>query len=185
MKYRDWLLDSEEELVFCYWLEELQENGFVDFFYRIEEPILSYDKINFDFIVGGKKISKHILRRLSYTPDFLIKWNEKADGKIIAIKEGTYTKKQFKNCIFYCESDKQSIIDVKGPFGRKLISGITFPILQKVLAYNGTFVQKIVPLGNKGLFSKTFTPKQYLLTKTGKIKKINWTVKSVTEYLNL
>ncbi len=189
IKYKNWVLDSEEELFFCYWMEELKEAGYINEFSRIEDPILIFDKVSFDFFIRGKKevkpLIKSILRPLSYTPDFFISWTEKADSVFIAIRNNEYYAVSFKKCIFYTEEDMTSVIDVKGTFRNpRILTATTFPIIQKILAYKGIYVQKIVPFGKSGLFAKTFTPNQYNFTPTGKFKKIPWKVLNLNQYLN-
>lgn len=189
IKFEDWELDSEEELYFCHWLAELQERNMIESFFRVTEPITIFDKVNFDFNIREKstvkQISKFILHPLTYTPDFLINWNKAADGKIMARTGETYSKASFNQCEFYTDS-YSSIVDVKGAYSHaKLVTSITFPVLQKVLAYNkGIYVQKVMPLAKAGLFAKTFTPAAYLNTKTGKKRKITWEVRDVDNYLN-
>ncbi len=185
VEYNDWVLDSNEELYFCYWLEALQAIGYVESFTRIQDPILLFDKLYFNFKVDLKPIEKFILHPLEYTPDFIIKWSKDADGILAARRNGEYSKDSFIGCLFYTEDDLVSIVDVKGTFkGTGLTSSITFPIIQKILAYQGQYVQKVIPFGKKGLFEKTFTPKEYLFTPTGKLKKINWEVKTLETYIN-
>lgn len=187
IKYKNWILDSEEELYFVHWLEELQAEGYIEYFNRVQDPIQIFNKVNFKFFINNgkkiKEIEKFILHPLEYTPDFIIKWSKQANGKLVAIKNHEYTKKDFDRCEFYCNDDFISLVDVKGAYASpKLISAITFPIIQKILAYNGIFVQKVVPF--KGLFSNTFTPLTYLFTKTGKQRTIKWNIVSVKEFLN-
>lgn len=189
IKYNDWILDSEEELFFCHWVDELIQRGYVEEFYRVQEPIIIFEKVNFDFFVTEKskikQISKFILHPLTYTPDFYIRWAEKADGIFYATINGTYTKEAFNKCEFYCRDDRVSIVDVKGGWsGAKLISSVTFPVLQKILFFKDIYIQKVVPLTPKGLFSKTFTPTAYTVTPTGKYKRINWSVIHIDVFLN-
>lgn len=185
IEYNDWVLDSNEELYFCHWLEALQAIGYVESFTRIQDPILLFDKVYFNFKIDGKPLKKHVFRIMEYTPDFIIQWSKLAEGHLVAKRDGEYTKASFKGCLFYTEDDLVSIVDVKGTFkGGRLISSITFPIIQKILAYQGTYVQEVLPFGKKGLFDKTFTPKEYLFTPTGKLKKINWGVKTLETYIN-
>lgn len=183
IKFKDWVLDSQEELFFCYWLDALKEAGYINEFSRIEEPILIFDKVSFDFFIKGKPLTKAILRPISYTPDFYISWNEKAEGVFLAIRGHDYELKDFKRCVFYSE-DLTSIVDVKGTFRNpKVISATTFPIIQKILAYKGLYIQEVKPFGPKGLFARTFTPTEYHFTPTGRIKKIPWTPLSLNQYV--
>lgn len=188
IRYNNWTLDSEEELFFVYWLEELKSHGYVVDFERVESPIKIFDKVHFKFHVEQKnkikELDKFMLHDLTYTPDFRIHWSEITDGNLIAIKNHTYKEEDFKRCIFYCDEDLVSLVDVKGAFATsKQISAITFPVIQKILANRGIYVQKIIPFTDKGLFAKTFTPIAYQFTKTGKLRKINWAVIDVKNFL--
>ncbi len=185
VEYNGWVLDSNEELYFCYWLEALQAIGYIESFMRVQDPILLFDKLYFNFKVDGKPVNKHVFRAMEYTPDFIIQWSKEAEGRLVAKFNGDYTRSSFTGCLFYTEDDLVSVVDVKGTFkGTGLTSSITFPIIQKILAYQGTYIQKVIPFGKSGLFDKTFTPKEYLFTPTGKLKKINWGVKTLETYIN-
>jgi hypothetical protein len=187
--YKSWLLDSEEELFFCYWLEELKENGFIDSFERVTDSMSVYEPFYYEYYKKtkkGPKLAKKILtRKLTYTADFQIKWNKKADGIFVMNSEGLYPEKH--SSYFHCIplSNFFSIVDVKGTFKNpKVHTSVTFPIIQKILLSHGCYVQDVIPLGDKGLFAKTFTPKKYLLTNTGKQRKIKWKVYTLEEFIN-
>ena len=90
-----------------------------------------------------------------------------------------------------------SYIDVKGEsVGRNNSSAITFPINQKyVMQQFDVFIQKItVSLSEKGIFAKTFTPRQVIIDevykvncKTGKIgeSKIKYQPVLLEQFLKL
>jgi hypothetical protein len=179
LKYNGWDLDSPEELYFCWWLEELLDHKYIKSFNRAETiPIYNPEKLCF-----GEHCRK-VLREFNYTPDFIVEWYPKANGIFFLAVGQEYSKDQVRNVPFISMDKKTSLIDIKGLFqGTRYSSSITFPITQKFLFHEKKiFVDKIIPLGNKGLFAKTFTPKKYLLTETGKQRKINWKVSSVLDY---
>ena len=178
LTYNNLELDSQEELYMCWWLDELLSFGYIDN-YKKGEQIEIFKSTYLNFI----NYNKHLFRELNYTPDFIIKWNKKAEGIFYINQHSTYNKDIIKRVPFIAVMDN-SIIDVKGTFKSKFVStSITFPIIQKVL-YNvlNIYVQKIQPLGDKGLFSITFTPNKYLLTTTGKKRKIKWNIKNINHY---
>jgi hypothetical protein len=186
--YGDWVLDSYEEVVFCYWLEELKELGLIKDFERYTKSIEIIASKQYQIKEKGVKtvklVDKHLMHNLEYTPDFRIIWSEKADNILIRIKNKTYNKGK-TNAIFIVDSNLESIVDVKGTFvSTRVQSSITFPIIQKILydKFN-IYCQAIIPLGPKGLFSKTFTPTFFLKTPTGKDRKINWKVKTCEQFL--
>lgn len=204
--------DSKEEKYFYDWLKELDSLGYIKDitdqprFDLLDSVSININKVNKSrsyFIneereKDGKKRklkSKdyHLLRGLSYTPDFKIVWNEKARGIFYFLKGDTiydtpitkYLKTRFlghkKN------GEHVTIIEIKGTFAaRHNSTNIKFPLLQKFMYhYHNIYVNKIMPLHKKkGLFAKTFTPKTYLTTdKTNKKRKIHWKIKSVHNYL--
>jgi hypothetical protein len=184
--YNGWVLDSQEELYFCWWLEELKSEKFIHSFERAEsinvfDPVL----INYSIDSNGTQKAVKILRELNYTPDFLIRWNKKAEGIFYTVPGNYYPKEVITDCIFTVFDPKESYVDVKGLFnGPRLSTSITFPFVQKLMYHvNNIYIQKIVPLGEDGLFAKTFTPKKYLTTKTGKERKIKWDIKLLKDLI--
>jgi hypothetical protein len=176
--YKNIELDSNEELYMCWWLDELKAKKFIKSFDKASKIEL-FKPCSMQF--GDD--TKHLFRELNYTPDFEIEWNTKAE-KIFFIHKNQNYSKSIINSVPFIAINNKSLIDVKGTFKSKFVStSITFPIIQKIL-YNvfDIYVQKIQPLGNNGLFQKTFTPKKYLLTPTGKLKKINWPINHLDHY---
>lgn len=167
--------DSQEEIHFYLWLSELKSAGFIKKFKKVTESIVICEPY-VDTVVKKSKerVKKTILRSLSYTPDFEIVWNESAmnkfclhdhsDGKIVV------------------NSSMKSIIDVKGRYsGVYNNSGVTFPIIQKVLwQFKGILTQKIIP---EELFEATFLPEKLFKTKTGKDKTWRFAKITLEEYV--
>jgi hypothetical protein len=180
LKYNGWELDSQEELYFCWWLEELLNDKYIKSFNRADSiPIYDPKKLCFGHHCRA------IIRELNYEPDFIIEWYSKANG-IFYITEGKeYSLFQVKNTPFISLDGKTSLVDVKGLFqGPRLSTSITFPFVQKLLFHEkNIFINKIIPLGDKGLFANTFTPTSYLTTPTGKERKLKWEPRSLEEYL--
>lgn len=168
-------LDSQEEYLFSLWLEELKKAGFVKKFIKCENSISLTDPVKIPLVVKlhrkTKKIERHLLHGLSYTPDFEIYWSEKSDGIFYVKPGGAYNKTRIK-APFVLINGLRSLVDVKGTYAHpRQITSITFPIIQKILYEKGIYVQEIKPLGPKGLFALTFTPEEYLVTSTGKARK--------------
>ena len=167
--------DSQEEIHFYLWLKELKEAGYVKKFKKVTESITICDPyVDLVAKAGGKKTKKTILRSLSYTPDFEIEWTPVAFGIFC------------DSCHFegrlVCDGSEKSIVDVKGKFsGVYNNSGLTFPIIQKVLwHFKGILVQKVIP---EELFEVTFLPQKLFKTKTGKDKSWRFPKVNLEEYV--
>jgi hypothetical protein len=187
LKRSDYL--SNEEYWMVVWLEEAKEAGYVfDYKYEpksfvLSEPLkMPYKK---QLKTKAKKEEAHLLNGCSYTPDFIIEWDLSARG-IFLLNEGeTVHSRPF----FYCAlpSTDVSVIDVKGTFiASNQSSAVTFATRQKWMwQKHRIYVQKVMPLHKStGLFAKTFTPKLYLKTDTGKKRKIHWKARSIEEFVN-
>jgi hypothetical protein len=177
---------SNEEMYFSWWLEELEEAGYIESWtYEPETFVLSTAiKIPWhkQLKTKTKEQSLTLMQPSSYTPDFEIKWNDNAKGVFYMTHSGTYKVRPY-----IIQTGTRCLVDVKGTFSRmNQISVHTFPDRQKWLYQNtGNFVQKVVPLRKKtGLFVKTFTPRKFLKTPTGKDKKLAWKDVSLDEFLN-
>ena len=177
--------DSQEEIFFSWYLMELKEHGVIkEWSYHPKKFILS-DRIVYVYEkqLKTKSIIKDsvILNNHEYQADFLIKWNPQWLGKIYM---SLTSKLHVRDFVFIASNDKHfTVIDVKGTFaGPHNNSAISFPLDQKwTYQKYGIYVQKIIP---KKLFPATFTPKKYLLTPTGKPRKIDFKVVLVTQYLS-
>lgn len=172
-------MDSKEEIIFIDWLDELVEAGYIDTYtYHID----CYELIPKATLVGNKGKPISLLNNLSYTPDFTINWNISAKD-LFYINDVDVKNSKFDNNHIILSSSGVSTIDIKGSFvGLHNNSGITFPIIRKVLYHlKGIYVNKVVP---KELFKNTFTPMSYLKTATNKPRKIDWQVRTLAEYTN-
>lgn len=182
-------LKSEEEKIFNWYLSELKDKGYIlNYNYESNTYDLG-DKIelnwNQQLKTKTKSVTSHLLYSCEYTPDFIIEWAPKAEGIFYMKEGGTYKER----CYFVANAGKPdfSIVDVKGTFKSAVQStAMTFPDRQKWMYYrHRLYVQKVMPLHKKSSpFAKTFTPEKFLLTKTGKERKIHWDVKSLDDFLN-
>jgi len=159
--------DSNEELYFSWWLDELKELGLVVDYHRGLPFLLSPAvKFTVDKKLKTKtvKVQKHIIDDHIYTPDFVVEFNN-----VFINKAGLY------------HTDGIAHIEIKGNYDFNNMTRL-FKINQKwVYAKYGVLVNLLkVPT----IFTKTFTPARYLLTdKSGKPRKLNWTPKTLKQYL--
>lgn len=177
-KYKDWNLDSQGEVDFCYYLEELEKAGYIEDFKRGMSYCLSNSLVNTYKTTSKKGIiqkSQTILSSHVYTPDFQIYWTK--EGR----KLFTYTLGENKiTKPFILDWTEYSIIENKPAFDFANMTRLSSLNIKWMWDKYGIYVQKIV---NDELFAKTFTPKACLKTKTGKDRKIKWEVRTLEEYV--
>lgn len=209
--------DSNEERFMYNWLQELNDYNLIDWIdvnppsYEINEEVsFEFKKdIQMKTKVKQKIIKKKLLLRKVYTPDYIVKFNEKllnilyvdlTDNKNIDNLDVPFFLLGKNNLIYQNNKlEKESIIiDVKGEYTRNLNTSITFPDRQAMM-YNRykVYVNKCIPHGRKDcLFRNTFVPKdiQAELTyvkdlKNLKVKagdsKIKYPIKNIEEWLKL
>lgn len=172
---------NNEELFFSYYLDELKEKGFIERYEYEPETFELSPEVTFNYVkttqlktkVKTENKTKALLHKHSYTPDF----------KIIPSNAGfecrmfDYLLDSFP--IFICSENAKNgmfdiafpcYIDIKGAFGGKLSTSITFPLNQKWMYQKyDIYVQKIKPFD---LFKQTFMPK--LVIEEMKYKRDYW-----------
>jgi len=198
-----------QEQWFDIWAQELVDTGYID------EIVTHPDVPTFQLFEGlSKPYDKKknvILHPVVYTPDRIIKWNNKAVG--IFISPFHRDGKVWDSCYFNPQLQESSegnfyysLIEVKGPTGNQKAYGQDFKFTQKWLWQNtNQFVQKVMlspvkPLKKDlaYLWATTFTPERFLYTdklavnKTKTIPfrtipnkkgKPNWEVRSLAEFI--
>lgn len=182
LEYKGILCDSSEEIAMLQWLWELKEKNYVQLIDRCYSFKLS-DAVKIDYKekkqlkTKSKEVIKQldVLREHVYTPEFRVEW-----GNSFLLKS-----KENPNGLFYNRDiDRGSLItyfEVKPKFDQNNMSRL-FKINQKwMYDKHGIFVNLVIP---EKLFKETFTPKEYLLTPTGKPKKINWKIITCEQFLN-
>ncbi len=160
--------ESEEELVFAYWVLALLKAGYIDEAYRPEVIEIS-PSVYFSFAYKKHILDIKIVHKSVYKGDFYIKWNIKAKGILFINKNDRCTVNPSplttwgkNNFIFFCYDDNISYVDVKGKFTPS--NNIPFSRTQQLCILGNRYVQKVMPLGDKGLFKKSFAPDEYLYT---------------------
>ena len=156
--------DSNEELYFSWYLDVLLENNLINSWERVTNCVTLCDKKTFLF--NGK--DNHLIRELTYTPDFKIVWNKNAENILYINESSVKTKVKYSDIPFKVYGDT-SYIDVKGEYTHKnRVTDISFPIIQKILLeYHNMYVQKIRPLS---LMDMTFHTNRYIDEMKYKIK---------------
>lgn len=181
--------ESEEEWFFACWCKELLDKGIILEAYRPEllelrSPLIFPYQLQMKTKIVDESFS--LVKNSDYKGDMFIRWNPEYNG-VFFINIGTVciTKPSPKgayckdNHLFYCVTPNESLVDVKGTFQSR--NQHPFSRTQQLLAAFSIFVQKIIPMGKDGLFSKTFAPVEYLYTAVHKKKRTAF--KSLDEFL--
>ena len=175
--------DSPEEFYMSWWLDELFEAGYIDNWCLHPEPYILAPAFSYLYdkhlktktkTLGSNLLSPHI-----YTPDYHIDWNEKARGIFF---NKMLDRVNLKNIPFVSQYLPYSVVEVKAGFS-KFHAGREFSINQKwMMQRHGIYVQKVIISNKKGLFADTFTPEKFLLTSTGKPRKLHYTPRTLKEF---
>ena len=176
--------DSQEERYFSYYLDELKEAGYIISYEAQPESYVLSEPYFYDYNIQLKtKIRpavKKLIREHIYTADFKIHFAAEASGIFCNRLE---SRKDLTKIPFVVDYFFVSIIEIKPAFSR-FNSQREFSINQKWLFQrHGVYCQKIKISNRAGLFKDTFTPKKYLVTETGKPKKLHYEPKTLEEFV--
>lgn len=175
---------SDEEIHFMWWMEELIKAGYI-IEYKFEPCIVELsNKKEINILKRRKEKKSFLLHPHIYTPDFGIKWNEKAINIFITDINSTDFN---TNSPFYAELDEfyklyKSFIEIKPIFDQNNMTR-AFIINQKWIYEK--YKKYINLIECSWLFAKTFTPKKYLFTDiSGNPRKIKFKIRTLEEYIN-
>lgn len=177
------IYDSKEELYFSWYLDELCKAGYVSEYsfqpgsFVLSAPVVyKYEK---QLKTKTKIMTKRLIREHSYTTDFRIIWDKKANGVFYA---SSYGQLYLINTPFITTSANVGFVEIKPVFDQNNMTRL-FTINQKwVYQKYGTYIQKIIPVK---LFESTFTPQKYLLTdKTNKPRKLKYQPKTLNDFIS-
>ena len=185
-------LDSNEELYFSWWCEELEKAGYINSFnnaktYQLGEKIVNtYTE---QLKTKTKEKEQIILSDCEYTPDFEINWNFDAVNIFFDIfpclnKSKINTDLLLAKVIEENETKKfESIIEIKPNFDQNNMTRLNTINRKWMYQKYGIFVNLVkVP----DIFKDTFTPKKFLLTDSGKQNRIiHFNTRTLEEYVKL
>lgn len=206
LKYEDVYFDSDEEVFFAMWLEELKNHGYVADWRKMYHPIIlttglkvPYKKVTqLKTKVKVEDKEKTLLNPSQYTPDFRVYFTEKGYEKLASwIAVGDFNP----SALFYADNNGEQqkemvmhVVEVKPSFDQQNMERL-FKNNQKFIwdKYK-IFVNLVEPVE---LFKKTFLPLQaapyfkYRKSPTGKNKgvkqigdwKMDWQPKTINEFL--
>lgn len=180
---KTYIPDSDEEYYYARWIEALIELGYIDHAQRPDTvPLNDGVVMSYSFPVRRKTEHREInITNIGvYTGDMEIFWNKRAhgifyyqDGDSFQFNISRRTKKGKNYYFHYADENGYSLVDVKGSgVNPKHHSSSSFDRIQQLVQLaTGHPVQKIIPLGKKGLFAALFSPHDYFYTPKGQIKK--------------
>lgn len=176
--------ESFNELYFLYWVKDLKEAGFISGIERAPSYVLTegythtYTESN-KRGTQAKAKTQCLMRPSVYTPEFIIYWTHQYKNFVWNLGENCKFDK-----VFIGEKGSGSVctwIEVKPSGFDHQNSTRLFINNQKFLFKVHNIYVNLVKV--QELFEKTFTPKAYLVTATGKPRKINFKIKTLNEYL--
>lgn len=180
--------DSNEEWYFSWYLQELQETGYIERIKYHPKSFSLFEKIDISFIeklkTKERKAFRQLLKPHKYQADYLIIWTLKAEN-LFWSKDKYYNPFGYPFILTDISGEvksKRSIVDIKGTFNKNE-SWTKFSINQKwVFERYGIYIQKLIPIK---LFKASFTPKRYLTTdKSGKPRKLDYKPLTLAEYVS-
>jgi len=206
-KFKGIIFKSFIELYFAYYLQELQDSGYIkEWAYEklcfiLTEPYSRQYKKQLKSKV--KTEEEFLLSKSSIQEDFYIEWDKKAEN-IFYLNPNIPIKKPVKKIPFRLSTKDVSnklitLVETKGFNSSAVSSNTSFPYKQKFLLYKeGLYIQKVYPFSykksKKTLFRDTFMPDRVLQSETyinttvyGKKgdSKIKYPVKTLSEFIKL
>ena len=169
---------SDEEFAFAMWLEQLKAYGYVLSYTYEPSAIQLSEKVERMVKVKNKVLTQFVMHPHEYTYDFEVKWNVNALGVFVTVF-GSDTK--CATCL-YCDNNLVSKIEIKPTFDYKNMTREVTINIKWVFEKYG-YIINLVKIPD--FFSKSFTPDEYYITKTGKAKKLKHKVViTLEEYLD-
>lgn len=180
--------DSLDELGMLQWLFELKNQGFIKSIKRSMSYLLSDDLTN-NFAEPVKKgnsskpATQCLLRGHSYTAEFDICWDwTKAKDKFVW-DQNSHTKfeKLFIGEFNRNHNEIATVIEVKPSFDQNNMERL-FKLNQKWMWDKYKIFVNLVKIND--LFPKTFVPKAYLTTPTGRPRVLKYKARTLFNYIN-
>lgn len=187
--YKGVEFDSLEELAILQWLYELKNQGFIKSIKRADSYLLSDSVTNNYAEQSIRKVTstpktQTLLHGHSYTPEFVVIWDyaKTKDKFIWDIDSKTKFDKIF---IGHSEINDPknyvTFIEVKPSFDQNNMERL-FKLNQKWMWDKHKIFVNLIKVND--LFPKTFTPKDYLTTPTGRVRVMKWKPKTLFNFLN-
>lgn len=184
--------DSLEELGMLQWLFELKTQGIVKSIRRAESYLLC-DGLYNNYAeqmkrVNSRPVAQNLLHGHSYTPEFEVVWDyTKARDLFVWDHLGKACKfdKLFIGRFVVNPTNQAAefvtIIEVKPSFDQNNMERL-FKLNQKWMWDKHKIFVNLVKI--QELFPKSFTPKAYLTTPSGRVRILKWKPKSLYNFIN-
>lgn len=191
--YREIPYESDEELYFLMWAFELLDKNYIQSIERSESYPLTSGLYNEYTEVKQLKTKEKIVEKKQvllnpsvYTPEFKIVWKRPQCMKFVWLPHmsskldvpfiGHWTGEERSN-----RGDIITLIECKPDFDQNNMTRL-FKSNQKFMWEKHRIFVNLVK--TKEFFESTFTPTEYLITKTGKPRKINFPVTTLEQYID-
>jgi hypothetical protein len=186
--------DSDEEQYFIWYLEELQEAGYVTEWGRAPTIRLA-DNAEVWYLQPRKRgpdkpVSRVLMQDANYTPDFEVTWHPSARGIFFECPGlQSFTASGFRPGPFTVldRDPYRSLLEIKGGFVQHSQS-LQYSLLAKwVFAVTGRYVQRvIVSAKHTSIFAHTFCPERFRLTdKTLKPRSLGFMPRTLRQFVNM
>ena len=185
--YKNIEFDSNEEMYFYWWCEELMNHGYIETVVTHPRPVQLSLPVEVTHIKPMKKVADKVLTHKllnghQYTFDALIQFTKKGYDMfcIDLLKEGPYSKSDFSKLV---SRDAVCSVEVKPLFDQNNMTRLAIINQKWTYETTGRFVNIVIP---EKLFAKTFTPKRYLTNNILKTKrKIKFKTRSLEEFVKI
>jgi len=176
--YNNIICDSQGEVEFLMWCEELKQNGYIIDYKRGETKLLSnsvYNTYTAQLKTKTKEQSETILLKHEYSWDFTIEWSD-LGIKYFANRFGEKWTKPF-----LINSKSMSFIENKPSFDFGNMTRLVTLNVKWMWEKYGIFIQVVK---NDDLFKETFVPKERLFNKKGEKRAFKFKPLTLEEYIN-
>lgn len=173
--------DSDEEMYFFWWLEELKEKGFIKDF---ELQPLPFDlstslwcEHRVQMKTKTKMVNEEVMPGHIYTADAFIIWNENALDRFTTLIDSEVKKKENRSMKFILsQKDSKgqiySFVEVKPSFDQNNMTRLAKLNQKWVWDKLEVYVNIVIPQKH---FNKTFTPGRFIFTnKSRVVRKIKY-----------
>lgn len=192
--------DSNEEVYFEWWLEELKEAGYVSYFRRCQSFTLAPKVERVVHIRRPRSVKRkaiEIIPEVTYTPDYLVEWAEPAIGLFVLDMDRGYTAAPshhlwgiYGSATYMSPPVVHTWIEVKGMLNltAKMLDmkNREAKLRAAWLYHRHGMIVSILRLGpfKRSLFDRTFTPKRFLLCdRTAKPRKLHFKPRTLQEFV--
>lgn len=160
-EYKGILMDSQEEVWFAMWLQELKKNGYIVTWDKVTKPMEITKAVKFPYIKETKLKTKikteskefTLLNAMNYTPDFSIFWTDYG-----WIKFGSPLTNPKKDSIFFSGgSIDDTLVEIKPSFDQNNMTRDFITKQKFIFDKFKLFINLIFP---EELFEDTFMPEE-------------------------